>query len=218
MNVTILNDWNRKVLQPEDTVEDAKALFKRYNCSELPVIQNMQCLGILEQEQLQALDDQTPINLGVLKPYVSINQKENPAALWLKLIEKQCSTLILVDEKNKFTGFVNTEDIIRIYKQLLGIGETDCVLVLKMRKLDYSLAKLAHLAEEAECQILNAFTINATDSEQVFVNLDVHCDRPESFIQSLERHDYEVAKLWCKTEEDDVLQERLDMLMNYLNV
>ncbi len=218
MNVTILNDWNRKVLQPEDKVEEAKALFKRYNCSELPVIQNMQCLGILEQEQLQALDDQTPINLGVLKPYVSINQKENPAALWLKLIEKQCSTLILVDEKNKFTGFVNTEDIIRIYKQLLGIGETHCVLVLKMRKLDYSLAKLAHLAEETECQILNAFTINATDSEQVFVNLDVHCDRPESFIQSLERHDYEVAKLWCKTEEDDVLQERLDMLMNYLNV
>jgi len=215
---TLHNEWIRPALSPANTTLEAQTMFAKFKCSELPVIADGNCLGTIHEKQLyQQLPNET-IGNQTLAPPTALDYKASPAKIWQNLLDHQCNVVVLMDERKQYVGFVNAYDVLTAYEQLLGLGEMQCIVVLRMRKMDYSLAKLGQLAEEASCQILNVFITQSDTEEHVYVNLDVHCDQPDGFVQSLERHELEVAKIWCKTEQDDALQERLDMLMNYLNV
>lgn len=218
MNLSRWTEINKKVLHPEDSTGMAKQLFQEGTSLEIPIVDKGKCLGTISATTIQSYEDSMELNPEDFKKAVFANLEDSVPGIWKKFMDHQCSTVVIQDAKEKFLGYINVWDIVKIYKQVLGIGDFNCLLVLKMRKLDYTLSKLASLAEETECYIINAFVIASSDVEYIYVNLDIEGEHPEGFIQTLERHEIEVERFLCKTEKEDVLQERLDMLMSYLNV
>ncbi|MBK9109418.1 MAG: hypothetical protein IPM92_13865 [Saprospiraceae bacterium] len=218
MNLSRWTDINKKVLHPGDTAGIAKQLFQEGSALEIPIVEKGKCLGTISATTIQSYEDSMELNPEDYKKAVISTLEESVPGIWKKFMDNQCSTVVFEDAKEKFLGYTSVWDFVKIYKQVVGIGEFNCLLVLKMRKLDYVLSKLSSLAEETECYIINVFVISSADAEYIYVNLDLEGEQPEGFIQTLERHEIEVERFLCKTEKEDVLQERLDMLMSYLNV
>ncbi|MBK8954227.1 MAG: hypothetical protein IPM34_01540 [Saprospiraceae bacterium] len=208
----------KPVLHPGDLVSKARLLFKEGQCMELPVVDNGKCLGTFHELVLHNYEEDVILNPMDFKNASIASAGDEIPVLWRKFMENQCSTLIYQDAEGKFLGYITVWDVVKIYKQVLGIGESNCLLVLKLRKMDYRLSKLATMAEEAECYIIHSFIVQASDREVIYLNLDLEGANPEGFIQTLERHEIEVERFLCRTEKEDVLQERYDMLMSYLNV
>lgn len=218
MNLSGFTELKKLALSPSDTAGRAKHMMKEGHSLEIPVVENEKCIGTISEASIHSYDDSTPIDPNDLRKPVLAEPVDPIPVLWRKFMDNQCSTLVFEDSQHHFMGYATVWDIAKIYQQVLGIGEFNCLLVLKMRKLDYSLSKLAVMAEDTECHIMNTFVIPSSDQENIYVNLDLDSEHPEGFIQALERHEIEVERFLCKSEKEDVLQERLDMLMSYLNV
>ena len=96
--------------------------------------------------------------------------------------------------------------------------EPGCIIVLSQRKLDYSLAKIATLVEEYDCVILSSFVTETSDLENVLITIKLNRTDPQSIIKSLRRHDIEIVDVFSEENFSDIMKERFNMLMSYLNL
>lgn len=218
MNTVLVWERDKPILQAGDTVERARLLFSECNCSEIPVVEGGVCIGTVSEVGLTEREDKDLLQASDCKEFVAIDPKAPMARVWAMLLDRLSSCAVIIGDSGKCTGYITFQELVRFYRRILGNGEANCLIVLKVRRHDGSVARMCSLAEDADCKVLSCFVVESSDLENVFINLDLFCEQPEQLIKSMERHEVEIARILCDAAADDALQERLNLLMSYLNV
>ena len=220
MKVIELTTKEISPLSLRDECQKALDTMDSQDIRHLPVVEEGKYLGLISQNDL--LDFELPCTIEeIFSPStkdISVQGKEHFFEVIGLMYENNLSLIPVIDHNNNYCGTITQEKILFTFAKSLSFAEPGSILVLKVDRKDYSLAEVAQIIESEGGAILMNFINNSVDSKFVFVTVKINKNNVDTIKRSFERHEYEIEATFLEEDYEDVLKERYDELMNYLNV
>ncbi len=208
-------------LKLSDSGEKAKHWMEELRLSQLPVVDKNSYQGLLLEDTL--LDSE---NLNKKISEFRLDYKDLailPGTHYYDVIKMATSNklqiLPVIDASKKFLGVISLNETAIAIAQMFASQGPGGILLISMKDQDYSMAQISRLIEANDCKILSSFVV--TDERvpgQVNLTLKLSKTDLARVIATLERYDYNVITQFHETELINNDQERLDLLMKYLNM
>lgn len=206
-------------LRTSDTGEEAVTMMSIFHVKHLPIVNNEQLLGLIAENDILDHDLNEPIgsyNLSLTRPYAQ--QHDHLFEVMKLMAEYKLTVIPVVDADNKYLGLITQDDLIQYYASSFSFEEPGSILVLETDKVNYSLAEVSRIVEEENCAILTSFLTTVEDSTRVQITIKINKHSLGGILASFERYGYEIAASFAEDEYQDLLKDRYDSLMAYLNV
>lgn len=207
-----------KQFSPKDLVENATGFLKSNAISHCAITENGKIRGVLSLELIELYPQAKLIDEIPLDQALCMAENSHLIERWFAMLEANTQSIILVNNSDTFMDCIQQEELLNELKQVLEYQPEDCILIIHQRIQDFELTRIAQIAEEFNCKIKNCLTHQTRDKESLMICLHLSCSNIEKLIQSFTRHALEVDHIFCEGEQEEILQKRLDHLMNYLNV
>lgn len=207
-------------LKPTDTVETALSLLIGNNLKQLPVLNEGNFIGLLCEEDLIGNQDNLSIHeIKLTTPSMNAREDDHIFDLMKKSAENEFRILPVFNENRKYLGFIQAREIFKDFIKNSPISEPGGILVIEMQKRDYYLSELARIIESENASVLGLFISSpSTDSEKIEITIKVNKQDLYFLKSTLERFGYDLKASFSDVRSSDVLKERYDSLMAYLNV
>ncbi|MCD8176914.1 MAG: hypothetical protein LUE98_05610 [Tannerellaceae bacterium] len=129
------------------------------------------------------------------------------------------SLLPVVDTAGKYLGVITHERMIEALTDICSASEPGSILVLELLPQDYVLSDIARLAEDNNAMVLNLFSYPDPETGRLIVTFKINLEDASPVIRSLERFNYTILYHFMESGMvDDVLQQRMDELLYYMNM
>jgi len=107
--------------------------------------------------------------------------------------------------------------------ELLKISQSfdqpGAIIVLELTERDYSLSQIAQIIESNNVKVVSMYVASLADSTKLEITIKLNSNEISSVIRTFERYNIPV-KTWTASSDsiDRFYQERLDLLMKYINI
>lgn len=207
-------------LKTSDTGQKALNWMEIFRISHLPIVNNLQFLGLISDTDIYDLNDpEQPVgnhNLSLIKPFVRLEQhifEVVSIASKMKL-----SVVPVLDEKDFYKGVVMVSELVEKIAEMSSLKEPGGILVLTLLQNDYSLAHIAQIIESNDAKVLNLYVSSTPDSTSLEVTIKLNTTNIMPVIRTFERFNYEVTAWHADDDEmDRFYSDRFDSFMRYLD-
>ena len=203
-----------------DTGEKALLWMEEFKVSHLPVLKNGNFVGLIsESDILDRKDLDHPLDTlfdHLPRPYVldSVHVFEVLA----RMAEHRISVLPILDAQEQYVGCTSVFQLMTMIANTGSIKEVGGIIVLEMNRVDYSLAQIAQIVESNNAKILSSFIMSSSDTTKIEITIKISEVELGRIIRSFERYDIAVKATYQRSSDEDDMQFRYDVLMNYLNM
>ena len=160
---TILEYINKenKPFNSNETINEVQDLFMDFSYSHFPVLENETYIGSLSREDAETLNPDTKIetnriNLERFFAKSSMN--------WLDVQElfarNQTNLMPVLDENNKYLGYFEMEEFIRIFHETPFLKEEGGIIVIRKNNTDFSMSQITQIVESNNPKLLGLFISN----------------------------------------------------------
>jgi acetoin utilization protein AcuB len=208
-------------LKLTDTAAYAIAWLEEFRTKELPVVNNGEFLGLINDAQILDSNDSSKLigdfDLDCADCFVQESQYFYDV---LKLaVDSKVELVGVVDESKEFVGVITIQDTITAFAQTTPIQAKGSVLVLSMDNADYSLAELSRLVEENNARILSSSVRqDLGDVSRIKVTLKINLEDISSIVATFERFEYKIISRFQETEVTESDRDKIDELLKYLDL
>lgn len=207
-------------LRTSDTVRKALERMNEFKLYHLPIVNEVQYLGLVSEEELMEARDME-IAIGAL-PVKLLNTFTFDNAHIYEVIrlfsELQLSVVPVLDQQKNYLGIVSINNLLNFTANLYSVSEPGGIIVLSISNRNNSLAHMAQIVEADNAQILSSYINTFPDSTRLEVTLKINKTEISAIVAAFERYDYEVKAVFNNSSHDDDSMDRFDSFMNYLNV
>ncbi len=208
-------------LSTSDPATIATGVMDDLRVSHLPIVDNDTFIGLISETDI--LDMNAPgepvgnHSLSSLRPYV---WKDQHIYEVLRLVANQQLTLVpVLDDQGKYLGCITLGRIAQAMAEMGAVQQPGGVIVLEVNSHDYSLSEISRIVESNDAKVLSSFITSFIDSTRLEVTIKVNKIDVSSILQTFNRYDYIIVASF--SEEillGDLIHDRFDSLMSYLNV
>jgi acetoin utilization protein AcuB len=207
-------------LKTSDTVQKALERMSEFKLYHLPIVNEVQFLGLVaEDELIEVRDQQTQIgslSLSILNPFVFEDAHVYDVVRLFNQL--QLSVVPVLDLNKNYLGVISINNLLAYTAETYAVKEPGGIIVLSISNRNNSLAHMAQIVEADNAQILSSYVSTFPDSTKLEVTLKINKTELSGIIASFERYNYEVAAVFNNTQNDDGSTDRFNSFMNYLNV
>jgi len=207
-------------LTVEQTGREAFHMLNDYHVKHLPVVDGGKLVGLMSEEDIFNHKLASPLSehdFSVM-PLFQVNENEHIFEIIKIMGDHRLTVIPVVDKEGNYLGLVQQNDVLRYFAHTASLTEHGAVLVLEMPRRDYALSTIARIFEEEKVNILSTFVTSTPNTEQIELTLKLDRHDLARAIASLERHEFEVKESFGETDRSELLRDRYDALMHYLNV
>ncbi|MCE3008754.1 MAG: CBS domain-containing protein [Bacteroidetes bacterium] len=208
--------------QPDQSIAQLLGQMQRFNVLHLPVVEGKHCRGLIARmhlEQLNAPEDLLAAHLDELPILqLSVNGKQHFFDIIELMNQHMLSLVPVLDADQHYLGAVSQAEVIRALNQITAAEEPGYIIVLNLKKQDYSLTEIASIVESNHARILSLYMSPGEDPRAVYVNLKISGEASGPVVLSFQRYSYEVAYVFSSAQEAQDTRERYDALMRFLNI
>jgi acetoin utilization protein AcuB len=207
-------------LTVEQTGREAFHMLNDYHVKHLPVLSEGKLVGLLSEEEIfnHKLSDPLGTHDFSVLPLFQVLENEHVFEIIKIMGDHRITVIPVVDKEGNYLGLVQQNDVLRYFAHTASLTEHGAVLVLEMPLRDYALSTIARIFEEEHVRILSAFVTSVPNVEKVELTLKLDRHDLARAIASLERHEFEIKESFGETDRSELLRDRYDALMHYLNV
>ena len=206
-------------LRTSDSGETALEAMNEFYVRHLPVVNDKELLGLLSEDDVLNHDVNQDIGSYALSlPRPCIQTKAHLYEVMKIMADFHLTVVPVIDNQQNYAGLISMEDVLQHFAKSLPFSEQGSIIVLEMAKRDYVLSEIARIIESENAVVLSAYVSSGTDSSMIEVTLKVNSLHIQSILSTFERYEYAVKASFNEEELVDILQERYESLMNYLNV
>jgi len=207
-------------LKTSDTGITALNWMDVFKVSHLPIVNDKEFLGLISEADIYDINTpEEPLGnhpLSLLRPYVSENQhvfEIMEVASRLKL-----SIVPVLDDKKNFLGVITIMDLLHYFAELSALRTPGGIIVIELNSNDFSMSQISQIVEGNDAKILGAYITSHLDSTKLELTIKLNVTDLTSIIQTFNRYNYTIRGSYMKfDEEEELLDERYDLLMRYLN-
>jgi len=188
---------------------------------QLPVTDGDAYLGLVTERELQSLEDPAqPLgNSGIIQRDVCIGEYLHLFDVVRMFSVRNLNILPVVDESNRYLGVIRPADALRSFAATTGADIPASIIVLEIENKNYNLSEILRVVESNDSKILGLFTMPRSGEETIEVTLRVSRKEIGPLLQAFFRLNYHVRASWSPEDSfHEVLKDRFDALMNYLNI
>jgi hypothetical protein len=92
------------------------------------------------------------------------------------------------------------------------------IIVLQINLRDFDLVEIAGIIESNDAKIMGLYTYSSEDSMKLEVTLKLNILDISTVLMTFNRYNYLIKASFGQTDLDNLLRDRYDALMSYLNV
>lgn len=209
---------NYQVL-PSDSVGYVLEKMDEYHCNHLPVAHKEIFHGLIAYDDLLEQEDHE-------LPLSSIPHKLTPIYLFdyqhiydaLQLISAQDYSIVpVLDKQHEYLGVLTKQDVLLALNETLG-NEEGAIIVLELGVRDNALSHVARIIESENTSILSTAVRPIPDSSKLEMTIKVNKTNIAPVVASLWRNEYVVKATFRDGSDQSDIQNRYDLLMNYLDI
>jgi signal-transduction protein with cAMP-binding, CBS, and nucleotidyltransferase domain len=218
----LLKDFITKeypVLKSFDTGEYALSMMDELKVQHLPLVDDGIYTCLLSEKDLLAMPDPlSPIEEPALfAPGVAENG--HLYEVIARMSRYRLSLLPVVDEEGKYAGVITRERLIDAMSELCNADTSGSVVVLDMWPQDYVLSDVARIVEANNAHVLSLLHNIEQDTGRLRITIKIDLEDATPVIRSFERFNYTVLYHFMeKGVADEILQQRMDELLYYMNI
>jgi acetoin utilization protein AcuB len=207
-------------LKVSDTGNKALRWMDEFKVSHLPVVKNSEFIGLISESDLidNSSSEET---ITKIKPnYITAHSSESQHIFEVVKIvsELSLSVIPVLDANKHYLGSISIHRLMNAIAAMPAVGEPGGIIILEININDYSLSEIARIVENNDAKILGTFITSHPDSTKMEVTLKINKGDLSAILQSFERFKYNVTASYHQSGHKDVLKDRYDALMNYLNI
>lgn len=208
-------------LKPSDTAEKAILWMEELKSNQLPVIDNQQFKGLISEDIILESNnlDQKIEDFKLISEQCYVSEDQH--LFDIIRISQECGSelVAIIDSKGEFLGVSRHEDTMKAFSNTLTVQGQGGIIVLELRFIDYSMAEISRIVEADDAKITGSYLRqDHKDPNFVYLTLKINKEDLTSVIATLERFDYKVVAKFHESNNGDTEKERLDNLLNYLNI
>jgi acetoin utilization protein AcuB len=207
-------------LKTSDTGLMALYSMEELKVLHLPIVNNTEFLGLISESDILNLN--TPEEalgnhvLSLKKPYVTASQHIYDV---LKIISTLDLSLVpVLDEKLNYLGVITLSNLVKQYSKISAFENPGGIIVIELNVNDYSISEIARIVESDDAKVLSLYVSSHPDSTKLEITIKVNKIDLTSILQTFYRFNYNIKASFSEKDDQDVIQERFDSLMNYLNI
>jgi acetoin utilization protein AcuB len=208
-------------LKPGDTAEKAIIWMEELKTNQLPVIENRMFKGLISEDIILESND-LDRNIGdfqLLSENCYVSEDQHLFDIIRVAQEYESELVAIISNDGKFMGVSRHEDTMKAFSNTLAVQGQGGILVLEMRYIDYSMSEISRLIESDDAKIMGSYlSQNHKDQELVFLTLKLNKEDLTTVIATLERFDYKVIAKFHESSTVETELERLDNLLNFINI
>jgi signal-transduction protein with cAMP-binding, CBS, and nucleotidyltransferase domain len=207
-------------LKTSDTGERALAWMDEFRVSHLPIVNNVDFLGLIsESDILDFNSSNEPIgghSLNLSRPYVFDYQHTYDV---LKVMSSlKLSVIPVLNDKEQYLGLIHLSTLLQHFAEMASMKESGGLLVLELNLHDYSLSEIARIVESNDGKILSSYISSHIDSTKLEVTIKINRTDLSAIIQTFNRYNYTIKASFHQSEYVDDLKDRFDSFMSFLNI
>lgn len=208
-------------LKPGDEISTAKQWMDELRLSELPVVENGQFLGLMDEEML--LNDALQYHYVGDYPLVGQNCIVKAGEHYyevLKTSEREGFRIVgVMDQLHQYIGVVSIADVVEAFAKNSSVSTPGAILGLRMKFIDYSLAEISRLIESNDAKILSSYlSPHSEDPSDLNLTIKINKEDVTHIKASLERFGFHVESSFNAKDNSFDERERFDSLMKYLKI
>jgi acetoin utilization protein AcuB len=209
------------VLKLSDSVSTALDWMDEFRTKQLIVADSGLYKGIVSEDILFDITNTADALSKVIIQHEDIFASEDQHPYELLRMVNQFGLVIIpvVHEGKILSGSILVNDLIGHFVNELGVQEKGAVIVLKIAERDYSLAEISRLIESNGTRVLSSYYSSSEAAhplQESRLTLKLNRTHITPVIATLERFGYDIEEAHANDPIESVDQERLDMLMRYL--
>ena len=212
----VINDV--KPLNITDKISDVQLLFNQLTYSHIPVQNDGIYLGCISEADAYCFEKAKSINdcnYAIEGFYV------RPTTNWLDVLEafaqNDTNIMPVLDEKNKYLGYYELNDIIHLFNETPFFSEPGGILIVEKGIHDYSFSEVSQIVESNDAKLLGAF-ISKMDGDLAQITLKIGNASLNEVIQTFRRYSYNIISGHEEDSYIESLKERSQYLDKYLNM
>ena len=218
MNMTqyVLNDV--KPLSITDMVREAQLVFNQLTFSHIPIMENDIYIGCISETDSHCFDADKEIGeyRYALEQFF-VREQTN----WIDVLEafgqNSANIMPILNEKNKYIGYYELNDIINIFNDTPFLHELGSVLIVEKGMKDYSFSEISQIVESNNARLLGAF-ISKIENDVAQVTIKLNNTGLNEIVQSFRRYNYNIVSEFAEDAYMQSLKDRSEYLDKYLNI
>lgn len=207
-------------VRTSDSVQKVLDRMAEFRVSHLPIVNNIQFLGLISEDDLIEVPDyETPVGGLSLSLYNTCVQDDQHIYEVIRMFYQHKLTLVpVMNEKNDYLGVISVNTMVEYMAALTAVREPGGIIVLEISNRDNSLSHIAQVVESDNAQILSSYIRSFPDSTKLEITLKVNKTDISGIVASFNRYDYVVKATYNNTKSDTQTKDRYDQFMNYLDI
>lgn len=191
----------------------AQAIMSDNLVEHLPVVDNNKYKGLISENDLpQEAKDKailSPIKIGPGLHFWDI----------LKFFETTgVSVLPVVEDDNTFIGCITKAHMVDVSSALSSVKNEGAIIELLMVPRDYSLSQIAQIVEGNDVKILSVIVHELQAENLLLVILKLDSLHISGVMQTLNRYNMSVRRVYNFTDDIEWLNDRRDALLRFLDI
>ncbi|HEX8377800.1 MAG TPA: CBS domain-containing protein, partial [Pedobacter sp.] len=146
-------------LKTSDTLQTVLDRMSEFRVSHLPIVNELQLLGVVSDTDLIELQDYTSA-LGAVTLSVSnacVTKEQHIYDVIRLFAEKRLSLVPVIDENKNYLGSISINSIVEYIADLTSVKDPGGILVIEINNRDNSLSHISQIVESNNAQILSSY-------------------------------------------------------------
>ncbi len=206
-------------LKTTDTVEKANNWMDEFKVSHLPVVKEGDFIGMVSENTLLDIADWTqPLSQHELSlTKISVLDTDHVFDILKNMAESGLTTIAITNKYGKYAGAATISQIVNVVGEMSMVKDPGGIIELEMNANDYSMGEISQIVESDNAKILGCYVTTSPDSKKLRVTVKVNKNNILPILQTFERYQYNVTASFFEEVHTDVVKDRYNNLMRYLN-
>lgn len=204
-------------VKDSQTVEYALMQIENYNLTHIAVFQGVEFMGNLSKETLE--ENSPQMKLSELKEFYELFSIDENASLLdaVQLYHNNLANVLAVlNQKHHFVGFLMLDDVMSGFSAMPFVTEPGSILIVEISNKKLSFSEISKIVESNNARIIGMF-VTAYKDEDARVTIKLSAENLTSVVETFDRFDYNVVYKSFSDEKDELMKDRFEQLMKYLN-
>lgn len=206
-------------VKTSDIGEEVLTMMGVFQVKHLPIVNNEQLLGVISEDDILSQKVEDPIGsyaLSMRRPFVHMDN--NIFEIMKIMAEYTLSVIPVIDDEENYKGMISQDDIVERFSESVTFTQAGAVLYIAVDKQDFSLVELSNIVESEGALIIGFFLYKHEVPSKVRIILKLNKSEVSHIVASLQRYEYDVEVYSAAESDPDLMQDRYDSLMRYLNI
>lgn len=185
----------------------------------LPIVNNKELLGIISEEDILEHDENESIGsyyLSMLRAQVS--ETDHVFDVMRQMALGRLSLIPVIDGEDNYLGVIVQQDLLLYFATSFSLSEPGGIIILETSKPDYAMSEIARVVESENSVIISSFITSNPNDNRILVHLKLNNSEVQRVTAAFERYGYIVIAIYSDDKDSDILKDRYESLMHYLNV